>query len=637
MRLLGILLLSALLAGCTIGRPVPTPYPTWPPPPRPTEAPDATALPTVSPADQVAAFYRPGVVYYPSYNGIHRLVFAPDGALWAATESGVVRWDLATDAPRGYGVPDGLGGDYVLSLTVAPDGAVWAGTGGGVSRFDGVAWTTFTTADGLPHDTIYALAVAPDGSVWAGTQAGAAHFSESRWIAYTVADGLADGLVWAIGIAADGDVWFSTHGGGVSRYRPRSNTWTTYAAGNGLPLPNARALAVGPDGAAWVHVGYDHVYRFDGKTWRLAYEVGGGRWVCDIAFDPDRQPWIATCDGWHAYGAGLAHFAGAAWVYATVDHGLVSNAVTAVAVRADGVIAAGSDRGISVFQHGTWRPLRRGPLLNRITAIAVTPDGAAWFAYGDSSWRPAGGGVSRFDGTTWRTFDATSGLPGSDNVRVLAAAPDGGLWAGAGCNLARYDGSTWQAIATCGQIRSNVHALAFGPAGQVWAAVDFELYHFDGQIWTTYENRIAGPVAVDREGRAWAWFSPLAGGGLGVFDGNDWRVLKDDLPFDYAGSLVATPDGALWATSGEGDVARFDGKTWKRYTVAEGAPSGPSLRLVVSPRGRLWGISNKGITQLEGETWVSHASGFEGVSAAAVAPDGSLWLGTARGVVHLLP
>ncbi|MCX7151119.1 MAG: PACE efflux transporter [Proteobacteria bacterium] len=34
---------------------------------------------------------------------------------------------------------------------------------------------------------------------------------------------------------------------------------------------------------------------------------------------------------------------------------------------------------------------------------------------------------------------------------------------------------------------------------------------------------------------------------------------------------------------------------------------------------------------------IAHASGFEGVSAAAVAPDESLWLGTARGVVHLQP
>ncbi|MCX6029132.1 MAG: hypothetical protein NT169_07490 [Chloroflexi bacterium] len=58
---------------------------------------------------------------------------------------------------------------------------------------------------------------------------------------------------------------------------------------------------------------------------------------------------------------------------------------------------------------------------------------------------------------------------------------------------------------------------------------------------------------------------------------------------------------------------------------------------LISPRGTLWGISDKDIAQLEGETWVSHASGFEGVSAAAVAPDESLWLGTARGVVHLQP
>ena len=640
-KILFVCLLLPVLAGCGLsqpaGKPTPTSWPPYIPAPRPTAAPDAAATPTVSPAAQVAPFYRPGVAYYPSYNGVRDLAFAPDGALWAATDSGVIRWDLATGTPRRYSVADGLGADYVLAVAVAPDGAVWAGTGGGVSRFDGRTWQNYTADDGLPHNVIYALAVGPDGVVWAGTEAGAGRFTASRWTALTPADGLADHLIWAIGVAADGGVWFSTGAGGVSHYQPQREMWTTYTAREGLPQPNARVLTVGPDAAPWVHVGYDHIYRFDGNAWRKAVEIGGGSWVCDIAFDRARRPWIATCGGWRAYGRGLLHFDGQGWIETKAADGLLSDTVTAIAIRADGVIAAGSDRGISLWQDGKWRALRNGPQLNTITTIAATPAGAVWFGFCDSIVRPAGGGVSRFDGQTWRYSERTDGLHPDASIRALATAPDGQLWAAAGCAVLRGDGARWQAVATCEQLGDSIHAFAFGPRGETWAVGDFNLFQFVGETWRRYEDRVAGPLTVDRQGRVWVWLSPITGGGLAMFDGIEWRTLKEDLPFEFAGALAATADGALWAATGDGAVARFDGSTWQRFGPTDGIPAGPNLRLVLSPAGEVWLIHEGGIVRRAGDAWVRVADGFEGIRAAAFASDGALWLGTARGAVQIKP
>ena len=152
----------------------------------------------------------------------------------------------------------------------------------------------------------------------------------------------------------------------------------------------------------------------------MAYEAGGRQWVCDIAFATVGSPWVATCDGYHAYGSGLAHFDGSNWTYATTADGLVDDDVFAVAVAADGTITAGTDRGLSVYQAGRWRTLRHGPTLSRVTAIAVTPDGAAWFGFGDDAFHSAGGGLSRFDGQSWQYVSQAKGFPISDNVRVLA-------------------------------------------------------------------------------------------------------------------------------------------------------------------------------------------------------------------------
>jgi len=353
---------------------------------------------TANPTTQVTQFPTPfpstGVhttedwVSYPSLNDIRSLAFASDGSLWAGTGSGVVRWDLATDTHIRYSTTDGLVSDDVTDLAFAPDGTLWVAARGGVSHFDGTSWRAFTEADGLISNIVYAIAVAPDGSVWMGTPNGASHFNGAVWTSYTMADGLADNVVWYVAVAPDGNVWFSTHSGGVSRYDPGQNAWTTYSTEHGLPLPNARFLAIGPNGAPWLHIGYDHVYRFDGATWEVAYEPGGGQWVCDIAFDAGGLPWIATCGGYHAYGAGLAHFDGGTWTYATAEDALVDNDVTAVAVVPDGTIAAGSDRGLSVYQAGRWRTLRSGPTLSQVTTVTVTHSMKGYELY---SWQEGEG------------------------------------------------------------------------------------------------------------------------------------------------------------------------------------------------------------------------------------------------------
>jgi ligand-binding sensor domain-containing protein len=64
-----------------------------------------------------------------------------------------------------------------------------------------------------------------------------------------------------------------------------------------------------------------------------------------------------------------------------------------------------------------------------VTAIAVAPDGVAWF--GTSS------GVSRFDGETWTTFTRFDGLAG-DYVQSIAVAPDGTLWFGTFRGISHY-------------------------------------------------------------------------------------------------------------------------------------------------------------------------------------------------------
>jgi ligand-binding sensor domain-containing protein len=640
---------SLSLAACGIGTatapvPTPTPFPLMvpSPSPRPEIGPRTQGtqfLPTVSRPET-----SPNVdwVSYPSLNGVRSLAFAPDGSLWAGTESGAVLWDLATDTHVRYSTADGLASDDVTDLAFAPDGTLWVAARGGVGHFDGTLWTAYTEADGLISNIVYAVTTAPDGSVWVGTQGGAGHFDGSTWTAYTVADGLAGNVVWYVATDPDGDVWFSTHAGGVSRYDPGRDTWTTYGAADGLPLPNARFLTIAPDGAPWLHVGYDHVYRFDGRTWRLAYEAGGGQWVCDVAFDAGGSPWIATCGGFHAHGAGLAHLDGTTWTYVTTADGLVGDDVSAVAVAPDGTIAAGTSHGLSVYQAGRWRTLRTGPTLNRATSVAVTPDGAAWFGFGDDSLPTPGGGLSRFDGRDWQYF-----LDGAE-VGALAVAPDSSLWAGAGCTVQRFDAVAWETVARCGDLPAgNVRDVVFTPDGAAWVATGHGLARFDGQSWTVHD-KLVNSLVLAPDGVIWAngWEGLQGSQYVARFDGASWTTFKsaDSYPGGFSVGAV-TSDGRVWGVTSERRLASFDGRSWtdgqswRFYDTADGLPSDQIVDLVVAPDDALWAITDGGAACLDGTVWESIQldPGLGTINAMAFAPDGSIWLGTSTGVAHLRP
>lgn len=620
-------------------------------PPVPTPTPPLTqASPTVevAPSLPIASSSDPlenaNWTRYPSLNDIRSLVLVPDGSLWAGTGGGVVRWDLADDTYVRFSTVDGLASDDVTDLSLSPDGTLWVATrGGGVSHLVGANWTTYTQVDGLIDNIVYAIATAPDGSVWVGTNSGVGHFDGASWTSYTTADGLAGEVVWYVDIAPDGDVWFSTHVGGVSQYDPDRGSWSTHGASQGLPLPNARFLTIGPDGAPWLHIGYDHVYRFDGTTWQLAYEAGGGRWVGDIAFDAEELPWIATCGGYHAYGAGLAHWDGMTWTYVTAADGLIENDISAVAVGEDGTIAAGTDRGISVYQAGRWRVLRSGPTLNQVTGVAVTPDGAVWFGFGDDAYLAAGGGLSRFNGQDWQYVldDA--------NVRALTVASDGSLWTGVGCGVRRFDGLAWETMARCEEDLpvGNVLDIVLAPDGVAWVASGFGLARFDGQSWTSYE-KLANSLVLAPDGAIWmnGWEGLAGSFYVARFDGQSWTTYKgaDSYPGGFMVGAV-TSDGLVWGVVPESRLACFDGQSWADsqswtfYSTADGLPSDQVFDLVVAPDDVLWAITEGGIAYFDGGAWegipLDHELGT--VHAMAFAPDGSIWLGTSKGAAHLQP
>lgn len=427
-----------------------------------------TAWATGDVAHHVEADELPG-------DGVHALATAPDGAIWAATDAHLLRFDgrewqvEAADVDElGDVGPRGLG-----SLAVDHDGTVWLATPrlgpqpqGGVARRKDGEWHVHTHEDGLPHDEVTSLSVADDGSVWAATARGAARFRDGRWQSYTTGEGPAGDRTASLAVDGDGALWAGFHAG-LSRFD--GSGWTTWSADDGLA--RVTSLAIDDDDVVWAGT-QDGLSRFDGTGWTtqtLSEESGRGL-VASVAVSDDAV-WVATWDpealspesgANRAPEVTIARFDGSEWTTWTADD-----------LPSDGLPTM-----LEVDHAGTvWVAVMGAPPMRQ--GEPGNPDG-----------------VWRFDGDEWTAFTGDDGLP-SDHV--MAVAVDGAtVWAGTGEGIARFDGQQWVSAQSDHNdlnledsdppAHGPVSALAVDDEGVLWASVANTLSRFDGWSWATADD-----------------------------------------------------------------------------------------------------------------------------------------------------
>ncbi|MBN1975834.1 MAG: hypothetical protein JW918_00405 [Anaerolineae bacterium] len=326
--------------------------------PTPTAA-ASEPTPHATAADEVTETAVPalpsGWTSYASENPllVFDLAFDAERNPWAATDNGIVAWNLAGGEHTTLTTDDGLIDNQVRAISIAPDGAVWAGTDFGLARFDGETWTTYDVHSGLGDNQVTALAFAPDGTLWIGTRKNLVSYTGDRWAIHTHAAG--DVAITAVAIGADGTVWATGRGcsghsasiGGLYRLAGESLSPVTHDS----PTPAAVSFAqvvVAPDGAVWATGGSGEVYRLrDGHLTTYTAEDGlVSGIVSDIAVTADGSVWVSSADN------GVCRFDGTSWTTYTTADGLISNQVHSVAAASDGSVWFGAHSGLSRYAPG---------------------------------------------------------------------------------------------------------------------------------------------------------------------------------------------------------------------------------------------------------------------------------------------
>ena len=118
-----------------------------------------------------------------------------------------------------------------------------------------------------------------------------------------------------------------------------------------------------------------------------------------------------------------------------------------------------------------------------------------------------------------------------------------------------------------------------------------QLYPADERY--SWAPRNAAAVAYDAVGRLWFGCRQ----GIGVRDGNDWRLYTgaEGLPYNHFTCAASAEDGVIWFGTERGAI-RFDGERWEYRASLRWLPGDRVNDIAVQPDGAAWIATPQGIS-----------------------------------------
>lgn len=266
-----------------------------------------------------------------------------------------------------------------------------------------------------------------------------------------------------------------------------------------------------------------------------------------------------------------------------------------------------------------------------------------------------GGGLSVYDpeADKWRNFNIPDGLA-DQFVYDVQQARNGDVWIATWSGVNRIRGGNiddptkWDTFTvdnTNGGLPNPwVYALDEGKNGEMWFATEYGLARFQDGKWEHWQHPdgLGAPLETVKNDIEFT-SDPGKASSHHAQQKTEQGLEGVNVAYNpnYIISLAVTDDGVVWCGTWGGGLARFDGKTWRNYTVKDGLPANHIFMLNKGPDGQLWAGTSRGLAKLN-----SDANGFsvlgtrdglfaDNVFSMAHAQDGSLWVGSFGGVAHI--
>lgn len=469
------------------------------------------------------------------------------------------------------------------------------------------------------------------------------HAQQYNFRNFSVADGLAQSQVYAICEDSRGNLWFGTRGGGVSRYDGQN--FTSFTEEDGLVNNYLRCIMEDKQGNLWF--GTDEgVSKYDGRKFTNYTEKNGlcSDLVNTIIQDTQGNYWMGTDD------EGISRFDGKKFTTFSEKEGLPNKKVFCLFQHKDGYIWAGTEVGASRFDplqlNGkkifTTYTAKSGLAGNTIRSIISDDAGNLWFG-------TYGGGITKYDGSTWTSYTVRDGLC-NNTVHYLINAGRGKIWIGTAIGISRFDGesfttfteleglcnnvimciskdswgNTWFGSSGGGVSRYDnerfvhfneksgkmgtwVYALHQDRQGNMWFCTSSGgVTKYDGMYYTHYtgdDGFTAGKVkCIHEDSLGRLWFGTI-GEGAYMFDGGSFTHYgrKDGLSGNFVNDITTDAFGNVWFATSGGGISCYNEPTneFTRYSLKEGLSSNRVFSLYNDHKGTIWvGTSGKGISKI---------------------------------------
>jgi PAS domain S-box-containing protein len=352
--------------------------------------------------------------------------------LWIGTEQGVSRFDgtnFVNVTPT-----DGFVGNAIIAIDSTSDGVLWFGArDGGPTRYDPRSFESYTVADGLAGNDVRGTHRLPDGALWFGSTSGLNQLVEGKF---------------ALVPLPDGDV------GGISRIRVLPAGWFERAAA--YRLEGTKLVPAVTRSEPELRGFNDAIAEKDGTIWLVRHFEVEGLWRAKRRLGDDA--------GWEMRSFGRSDF--------PPGHPLANPGCLELDDQGRLWVGSWTD-GACRYQNDQWQVFKTkdGLAGEDIRMIWKDRDGSLWFA--------TEGGVSRFDGKTFKNFSSSQARLASDSVSFIGRDSRSNLWFGTDSGVTRYDGQVWSSLdSRDGLIGDRVNHVLEDTDGTFWFSTERGVTHY---------------------------------------------------------------------------------------------------------------------------------------------------------------
>jgi ligand-binding sensor domain-containing protein/serine phosphatase RsbU (regulator of sigma subunit) len=319
--------------------------------------------------------------------------------------------------------------------------------------------------------------------------------------------------------------------------------------------------------------------------------------------------------------------------YLDVDHGLSSSFILSILEDKNGNMWFGTDGGgISKYDGTTFYHFtkKNGLKLNTVRSIIQDKKGNIWFGTDNN-------GVNMYDGEGFSEYTEKEGLI-SNKIRTLFQDIDSNIWIGSwGGGLTKFDGDSFTHFTKKEGLASNmVTSIVQGKDGLLYFGTFEGLSIYNGKSFISYSKKNGlvdnGVYSVleDREGRIWIG---TYGGGVSLMRNDSITnfSVNEGLCSDKIFSIVEDKSGNIWFGTDGGGLSMYDGKSFTTLTENEGLVSNRIYASYKDSHENLWfGTIGGGVNILNNNSFThlnkNKYSKYNDVRSIIEDNNGNIWL-----------